>query len=71
MRIRWNKQPILSVDLDISLHRVSDPFLVVADLKTIDFVPLDLWKDLYVPCLEAFRRKLSAGAITRTITSSG
>lgn len=29
----------------------------------VDFVLLDLWKDLYVPCLEAFYPKLNAGAI--------
>jgi len=29
----------------------------------IDFILLDLWKDLYIPCLEAFYPKLNAGAI--------
>ncbi len=29
----------------------------------VDFVLLDLWKDLYVPCLEAFYPRLSRGAI--------
>lgn len=29
----------------------------------IDFVLLDLWKELYVPCLEAFYPKLNPGAI--------
>ena len=29
----------------------------------IDFVLVDLWKDLYVPCLDAFYPKLNAGAI--------
>lgn len=29
----------------------------------IDFVLLDLWKDLYEPCLEAFYPKLNPGAI--------
>jgi len=29
----------------------------------IDFVLVDLWKDLYVPCLEAFYPKLNPGAI--------
>jgi predicted O-methyltransferase YrrM len=28
-----------------------------------DFVFLDLWKDLYVPCLEAFYPRLAPGAI--------
>lgn len=29
----------------------------------VDFVLLDLWKDLYIPCLEAFYPKLNPGAI--------
>lgn len=29
----------------------------------LDFVFLDLWKDLYIPCLEAFYPKLNPGAI--------
>lgn len=29
----------------------------------VDFVLLDLWKDLYVPCLELFLPKLKAGAM--------
>jgi len=29
----------------------------------VDFVLVDLWKDLYVPCLEAFYPKLNRGAI--------
>lgn len=29
----------------------------------VDFVLLDLWKDLYVPCLELFAPKLKAGAL--------
>lgn len=29
----------------------------------VDFVLLDLWKDLYVPCLEAFYPRLNPGAI--------
>ena len=29
----------------------------------IDFVLLDLWKDLYIPCLDAFLPKLNRGAI--------
>ncbi len=30
---------------------------------TVDFVLLDLWKDLDVPCPEAFMPKLNRGAI--------
>jgi predicted O-methyltransferase YrrM len=29
----------------------------------VDFVLLDLWKDLYVPCLKAFYPRLNPGAI--------
>lgn len=29
----------------------------------VDFVLLDLWKDLYVPCLELFAPKLKSGAL--------
>lgn len=36
---------------------------IEASTFEIDFVLLDLWKDLYVPCLEAFYPKLSDGAI--------
>ena len=37
--------------------------LLAAMPSGIDFVLLDLWKDLYVPCLEAFCPKLNPGAI--------
>ena len=41
-----------------------DALELIAKLpKGIDFVLLDLWKDLYIPCLEAFLPKLSPGAI--------
>ncbi len=30
---------------------------------TIDFVLLDLWKDLYIPCFDLFYPKLASGAI--------
>ena len=39
-------------------------FARVAELPFgLDFVLVDLWKDLYVPCLEAFFPKLNPGAI--------
>lgn len=37
--------------------------LIDAMPERIDFVLLDLWKDLYVPCLERFYPKLNSGAI--------
>jgi predicted O-methyltransferase YrrM len=44
--------------------RVGDAVEVVESLPGgFDFVLVDLWKDLYVPCLEAFYPKLSPGAI--------
>ncbi|ATB32626.1 O-methyltransferase [Melittangium boletus] len=44
--------------------KVGDALQLIAELPSgIDFVLLDLWKDLYEPCLEAFYPKLNPGAI--------
>jgi predicted O-methyltransferase YrrM len=44
--------------------QVGDAVQMIKDLSVgIDFVLVDLWKDLYVPCLEAFYPKLNPGAI--------
>jgi len=44
--------------------RVGDAVAMIGDLAgKIDFVLVDLWKDLYLPCLEAFYPKLNPGAI--------
>jgi predicted O-methyltransferase YrrM len=44
--------------------RVGDAVRMIAELPgKVDFVLLDLWKDLYVPCLEVFYPKLNPGAI--------
>jgi predicted O-methyltransferase YrrM len=44
--------------------QVGDALELIAKLPHgIDFVLVDLWKDLYAPCLEAFYPKLNAGAI--------
>ncbi|ROO35227.1 O-methyltransferase [Salinisphaera orenii YIM 95161] len=44
--------------------RVGDAVEMIGALaEPIDFLLLDLWKDLYVPCLEAFHPKLAPGAI--------
>jgi predicted O-methyltransferase YrrM len=44
--------------------RVGDAVQMIQDLNAdIDFVLVDLWKDLYLPCLEAFCPKLNPGAI--------
>jgi predicted O-methyltransferase YrrM len=43
---------------------VGDAVEMIAKLQHgIDFVLVDLWKNLYVPCLEAFYPKLNPGAI--------
>ncbi|MCX5570263.1 O-methyltransferase [Kaistia nematophila] len=44
--------------------RVGDAVAMIGDLAgKVDFVLVDLWKDLYLPCLEAFYPKLNPGAI--------
>lgn len=49
---------------DVIDFRVGDAVEMIAALETkVDFILLDLWKDLYIPCLEAFYGKLNDGAI--------
>jgi predicted O-methyltransferase YrrM len=44
--------------------KVGDAVAMIGELSQgIDFVLVDLWKNLYVPCLEAFYPKLNPGAI--------
>lgn len=44
--------------------RVGDAVQMISQLETgVDFVLVDLWKDLYLPCLEGFYPKLNPGAI--------
>lgn len=44
--------------------RVGDAVSMIESLaQKVDFVFVDLWKDLYVPCLEAFYPRLNSGAI--------
>lgn len=44
--------------------RCGDAVQLLQDLDgPLDFVLIDLWKDLYVPCLEAVYPKLSDGAV--------
>ncbi|MEZ2218733.1 O-methyltransferase [Rhizobium sp. RCC_161_2] len=44
--------------------KVGDAVQMISELTVgVDFVLVDLWKDLYVPCLEAFYPKLNPGAI--------
>lgn len=45
-------------------HRIGDALQLIDELEVgVDFVLLDLWKDLYVPSLERFLPKLNPGAI--------
>ncbi len=44
--------------------KVGDAVDIIESLSiSFDFILLDLWKDLYVPCLEAFYPKLNPGAV--------
>lgn len=44
--------------------RIGDAVALINELPMrFDFILLDLWKDMYVPCLEAFYPKLNPGAI--------
>jgi predicted O-methyltransferase YrrM len=44
--------------------KVGDAVQMISELSFgIDFVLVDLWKDLYTPCLDAFYPKLNPGAI--------
>lgn len=51
----------LSAHIDF---RTGDAVEMIGTLKAgLDFVLVDLWKDLYLPCLEAFYPRLNPGAI--------
>lgn len=44
--------------------KVGDAVEMIKALPSgVDFILVDLWKDLYIPCLEAFYPKLNPGAI--------
>ncbi len=44
--------------------KVGDAVRMIGELPgKVDFVLVDLWKDLYLPCLEAFYPKLNPGAV--------
>jgi predicted O-methyltransferase YrrM len=44
--------------------KIGDAVQMIGELQvTVDFVLVDLWKDLHLPCLEAFLPKLNRGAI--------
>jgi predicted O-methyltransferase YrrM len=49
---------------DFVEFRLGDALQSLQNLETnVDFVLLDLWKDLYVPCFKTFHAKLNPGAI--------
>jgi predicted O-methyltransferase YrrM len=49
---------------DVIDFKVGDAVEMIHELPGgVDFVLVDLWKDLYQPCLEAFYPKLNPGAI--------
>ena len=49
---------------DVIDFQVGDAVEMISRLDVgIDFILLDLWKDLYLPCLDAFYPKLNPGAI--------
>ena len=49
---------------DFAEFRTGDALEIIPTLAAgIDFVLLDLWKDLYVPCLDLFFLKLAPGAV--------
>jgi predicted O-methyltransferase YrrM len=49
---------------DVIDFQIGDAVKLIERLECkIDFVLLDLWKDLYIPCLEVFYPKLSSGAV--------
>lgn len=57
----------MAIEAGVAGHidfKTGDAVEMIAQLPfRLDFVLLDLWKDLYVPCLEAFYPKLNHGAI--------
>jgi predicted O-methyltransferase YrrM len=49
---------------DVIDFKVGDAVEMIHELRGgVDFVLVDLWKDLYLPCLEAFYPRLNSGAI--------
>jgi predicted O-methyltransferase YrrM len=61
----YAKQKLASVGLAPFVDfRVGDVLQILRSLDgPIDFVLLDVWKDLYLPCFELFTPKLAPGAV--------
>jgi predicted O-methyltransferase YrrM len=50
--------------LDFVVFRCGDALELIDQMKeTVDFVLIDLWKDLYIPCFDRVIRKASPGAL--------
>lgn len=62
---QFAREKLASVGLDRYVDfRVGDAVELLETMSgPFDFVLVDLWKDLYVPCLERFIDKLAVGAI--------
>lgn len=65
-KAQYAREKALQAGLDgVIEHRVGDALALLPALPdhSVDFVLLDLWKDLYVPCLDALLPKLAPGAM--------
>ena len=65
MKSRHASEALAKIGLAESVDfRVGDALELIAALPgPFDFILLDLWKDLYVPCFDLFYPKLSPGAL--------
>ena len=48
---------------DVVEFRCGDAVALLSGIEAMDFVLLDLWKDLYIPCLHAMLPQLAEGAM--------
>lgn len=48
---------------DVVEFRCGDAVALLSGIEAMDFVLLDLWKDLYIPCLHAMLPQLAQGAM--------
>jgi len=62
---RYAREKLASVGLDSYVDfRVGDALQLLDTLSgPFDFVLVDLWKDLYIPCLDRFMATLAPGAV--------
>jgi predicted O-methyltransferase YrrM len=64
-KVRYARERLARARLDRFVdYRIGSALETLSDLPgPFDFVLIDLWKDLYVPCLELIYDKLSPGAL--------